>query len=150
MTKMEGLTEKGMKIMDALERLAKLEIAVGFQRGQKPYLDGVDLVDVAAQNEYGTSTIPARPFMKQSWDKSADSRKEVVKNAIAAVEMGKNMDTVLNQVGAYGKSLIEMEIINGDFVPNAPLTIKLKGSSRPLIDTGHMRQSVQYVIRERK
>jgi hypothetical protein len=31
--------------------------------------------------------------------------------------------------------------------PNAPATIRAKGSSKPLIDTGEMRQSVTYQIR---
>ena len=30
----------------------------------------------------------------------------------------------------------------GSFTPNKPATIKRKGSSRPLIDTGHLRQSI--------
>ena len=31
--------------------------------------------------------------------------------------------------------------------PNAPSTIRKKGSDKPLIDTGRLRQSVNYVIK---
>ena len=150
MEKMQGLTNDGMKLFYALDQLRKLEVAVGFQRGKDPYSDGTDLVDVAAQNEFGTSDIPARPFMRQSWKNNDKAIKQVVKNVIAAVEQGQNISGLLNQVGVYGVGLVQDEIREGNFVPNAPATIKMKGSDRPLIDTGHMRQSVHYVIRERK
>lgn len=45
--------------------------------------------------------------------------------------------------------MIQKEIVNGDFVPNSPETIKRKGSDKPLIDTGRMRQSINYVIQEK-
>jgi hypothetical protein len=32
--------------------------------------------------------------------------------------------------------------------PNSPLTIKLKKSERPMVDTGTMRKAITYVIRE--
>ena len=37
----------------------------------------------------------------------------------------------------------------GGFAPNAESTIKKKGSDQPLIDTGYMRQSVNYVVKRR-
>ena len=40
-------------------------------------------------------------------------------------------------------------LTNGNWKPNAPLTIELKGSSHPLIDTGQMRQSITYVVEEK-
>ena len=36
----------------------------------------------------------------------------------------------------------------GHFVPNAPNTIKQKGSSQPLIDTGRMRNSVSHKVED--
>lgn len=36
------------------------------------------------------------------------------------------------------------------WAPNTPATIKAKGSSRPLIDTGEMRKSIIYVVRRKK
>lgn len=33
--------------------------------------------------------------------------------------------------------------------PNSPLTIKLKGSERPLVDTGTLRKSIIYVVRNK-
>ena len=49
----------------------------------------------------------------------------------------------------FQKGLIQRKIVDGTFEPNAPSTIRKKGSSRPLIDTGRMRQSVNFIIRRK-
>ena len=41
------------------------------------------------------------------------------------------------------------KITSGSFAPNAESTIKKKGSSKPLVDTGRMRKSVNYVIQKK-
>lgn len=52
----------------------------------------------------------------------------------------------LNQIGNYIEGLVKKKIKNGPFVPLSPATINRKGSSKPLIDTGHLRQSIRYII----
>lgn len=34
------------------------------------------------------------------------------------------------------------------WAPNSPVTIALKGSERPLVDTGELRKSITYVVKE--
>jgi len=48
----------------------------------------------------------------------------------------------------FTASDMEKNIRDGDFTPNAPYTIALKGSDEPLIDTGAMINSIK--VRERK
>ena len=55
----------------------------------------------------------------------------------------------LKDLGVFCKGLVQQEIVDGGFVANKPSTIKKKKSEQPLIDTGHMRQSVDFVIKER-
>jgi len=55
----------------------------------------------------------------------------------------------LKELGIYQKDLVQQTITEGDFEPNAPSTIRKKRSDKPLIDTGRMRQSVNYVIKEK-
>ena len=45
------------------------------------------------------------------------------------------------------KGIVQKTIKEGSFVPNAPSTIRKKGSDKPLIDTGRLRQSVNYHIK---
>ena len=127
------LTAEGKRFLAEMQKLADSEIHVGFQRGDDPYDDGTDLVDVAAYNELGSSDRPARPVMKQSFENHEDELKAACGHAFKTVSNG---------------GTAEAEIRDGEFEPNKESTIKKKGSYRPLIDTGHMRQSVNFVIKK--
>lgn len=143
------LTPEGRRYFRELEKLAKLEVQVGFQRGEAAYEDGTDLVDIAAYNEYGSSDTPARPFMKQSFENHEDELQKACDKVNQTLSNGGTAEAALKQLGVYAKGLVQQEIVDGSFEPNKPSTVKKKGSDKPLIDTGTMRQSVNYVIKER-
>lgn len=142
------LTPEGKKYFDELNKLINLEVHVGFQEGAV-YDDGASLAQVAAYNEFGSSDTPARPFMRQSFE----NHEAELRQACAAVNnkilRGESAENAMKTLGAFAVGVVQMEIMDGDFEPNKPSTIKRKGSDRPLIDTGHMRQSVKYVVKER-
>jgi len=142
------MTPEGRRYFRELQRLTELEIQVGFQ-GDQTYEDGTSLAEVAAFNEFGTSNIPERPFMRQSFENHENELQAACDIVNRALASGGNTDQALNQLGVAVKALVQEEIVNGDFAPNAESTIKRKGSERPLVDTGHMRQSVNYVIKRR-
>ena len=52
----------------------------------------------------------------------------------------------LTRVGIVAQGDVQMSISTGNWEPNAKSTIRRKGSSRPLIDTGAMRQAVTWVV----
>ena len=139
------LTPEGKRYFKELEKLMKLEVQVGFQAGEKTYEDGTDLVDVAAYNEYGSSDTPARPFMKQSFENHEDELQKACDRVNQTLNKGGTAEAGLKELGVFVKGLVQDEIVDGGFEPNAPSTIKQKGSAQPLIDTGTMRQSVNYV-----
>ena len=143
------LTPEGKKFFRELKKLMKMEVAVGFQAGEATEENGADLVDIAAFNELGTSSSPARPFMKQSFENHEDVLKKACERVNNAVNSGGSAEQALNALGVDLKGLVQEEILEGGFVPNAPATIKKKRSDTPLIDTGTMRQSVNYVVRQR-
>ena len=60
---------------------------------------------------------------------------------------GVSAEEILKSIGLKVKDLMQAEIIEGNFAPNAASTVRRKKSSRPLIDTGRMRQSVNYQIK---
>ena len=145
----ERVTPEGQRFERTLRELAGLEVRIGFQRGKAREEDGTDICDVAAWNELGTSRSPARPFLRQSVENHLDEIAAFLESQKAALVQGADAERILNAVGTFQKGVIQREIIDGDFAPNAPSTIRRKGSSRPLIDTGRMRQSVSYVIRKK-
>lgn len=145
----DRLTPEGQRFFRELAELKELEVRVGFQRGDAQEEDGTDICDVAAYNELGTDHIPARPFIRQSVDDNEKKINSFLKAQIKDFANGKSAEQVLKETGIFQKDLMQDKIKSGDFAPNADFTIKKKGSSKPLVDTGRMRQSVNYVIQEK-
>ena len=128
--------------------MTDMEIQVGFQGDQK-YEDGTSIAQVAAVNEFGASDIPERPFMRQSFENHEGELQAACDAAQRLVSSGGSAEQALQQIGVVAKGLVQDEIVNGGFAPNAESTIKKKGSEQPLIDTGTMRQSVNFVVKRR-
>lgn len=147
----DKLTPQGVRFYAELEKLKKMIVRVGYQRGEEvSEEDGADLCDIAAFNELGTSGIPSRPFMRDSVDKHAEQINAFLKQQLALLAQGKTTaDKIFKSIGVFQKGLVQKEIVDGEFEPNAPSTIRRKKSDKPLIDTGKMRQSVNFVIKNK-
>lgn len=136
----------GARLDDALRRMAEKlgnggEVHVGFLDGAT-YPDGTPVAEIAAIQNYGAPAagIPARPFFSNMIaDKSPEwgtQLKSVLKQAdydpaVALARMGEGIAGQLREV-----------IVATNDPPLAPATIARKGSSKPLVDTGHMLASV--------
>lgn len=147
----DNWTPEGQRFMKELRKLAELEVHIGYQRGEETVVsdDGksrADLVDIAMWNELGTVNIPSRPFMRDSVDKHMDDISHMITAQKEELLNGSSARKILETIGLFQQDLIQTEIEQGDFVANAPSTIKKKGSDKPLIDTGTMKNSVHYWI----
>jgi len=100
----------------------------------------------AAINEYGTSKIPQRPFMRTAVSRYGKSWGEKSSKAVQSVIKGMPISQVTELVGMQMKSDISSTLTNGPWTPNSVVTIAKKGSSRPLIDTGELRASITYKV----
>lgn len=143
------MTPEGKRYFKELQKLAELEVQVGFQ-GDQTYEDGTSLAEVAAYNEFGSSDTPERPFMKQSFENHESELQAACDIVNQTISSGGTAEQALNKLGVAAKGLVQEEIVNGGFAPNAESTIAKKGSEQPLIDTGYMRQSVNYVVKKRE
>jgi len=159
---MSGVTDRftpeGQAFMRALKELGDTEVFIGFQRGEqhkkkkssKSEKEPPDVLDIALWNEMGTSNgIPERPFIRQTFDNHAEDIAATQKAVVQRVMNGATPQEAASVVGAKVKALMQREIAEGGFTANKPETIKRKGSDVPLIDTGHMRQSVQFIVRKK-
>lgn len=145
----DRLTPEGERFFAEIEKLKELQVFVGFQSGQVQDDKGVDIAQIAMFNELGTSTSPSRPFLRMSVDENEDKIRAMSGKNLKTLTSGGTAETILKQTGAFGVSLVQEKIGSGSFEPNAPSTIRKKGSDHPLIDTGRMRQSVKYVIKKK-
>jgi len=128
-------------------------VLVGFQegsktktqvKGQREKKGGFSMPEIASSNEFGTKNIPARPFMRTSFDENISKINRLVNLQYMQVQDGKkNAEQALTAVGVVMVGLIQQKINSIVSPPNSPRTIEIKGSSKPLIDFGQMRQSVR-------
>lgn len=145
----DKVTADGKKLQKILKELADKEVRVGFQQGKATEEDGTDICDIAAWNELGTVNMPSRPFLRMSVDDNSDKINSFMSAQKRSIIKGESADRILKKIGIFQKDLIQEKITEGSFAPNAPSTIKAKGSSKPLIDTGRMRQSVNFEIKQK-
>lgn len=146
------LTPEGKRVERLLKELDSLEVAIGYTAESGSYDDVENpptLVEVALFNEYGTSRSPSRPFIRGTYLDHTDEINTFVKGTVASgIARKEDAQAIMSKIGVYAKGLMQEEIKEGAWAPNAPSTIKKKGSNKPLIDTGRMRQSIVYVVRK--
>ncbi|WP_435952737.1 hypothetical protein [Dryocola sp. BD626] len=105
------------------------------------------MAQYATWNEFGTRTIPSRPFMRTYFDASKARLEKFATNGISQVLVGKaTFPQFINAAGVYMVDGVKKSINTGAWLPNSPITVSLKGSSKPLIDTGVMLNSVTFAI----
>ena len=156
MTKLGVLQSSPKWIEKIIKKYAsnKNNIAVGWPKGTSAaslkYPDGPQVAAVATVNNYGSDSrnIPARPFMSIA----AKPAMKAIKPIQAAMLKKVNADLIdieKVQVVAAPVAVNEFKktIKTLNSPPNKPSTVKNKGSSNPLIDTGLLRQSITYQVR---
>lgn len=128
-------------------KLAGQGIKVGIQAdaGKDPH-SGVDLLDIAIFNELGTETIPARPFVRDFFDKNRKVLATAMERQAEAVGNGASPTTAMDTLGLWVEKHLKAHVQQSPrwAVPNAPSTIARKGSSTPLIDDGVMLGAIRY------
>lgn len=134
-------------IKKEIRKMDKAHVKVGLQQNGGSH-NGTTLAMIGFWNEFGTSNIPERPFIRTT----ADQRRQAYAN-IAAREADKiiqGKSTVfrsLSMLGQVAESDVKKKITSIRIPPNAASTIRKKGSDNPLIDTGRMRASVRYIVK---
>lgn len=98
-----------------------------------------DVVNKAIWNEFRTSKSPSRPFMRKTYDRrKRQTEKLMDKYALLVMDGRLTIKQALSTMGEIYVGFIKDQIRNGSWAPNAPSTMKMKKSSRPLIDSGEM------------
>lgn len=120
-------------------------VDVGFPEGAVKS----EIIDRAVYNEFGTTRIPERPFMRNAMRDNRPKYVAAVRAMTPLIIEGKmTLVVALNRLGIMAQTDIKEEISTLTDPPNAPSTIAKKGSSKPLIDTGEMRDAVTWRIKK--
>lgn len=107
------------------------------------YPDGTPVAYVATIHEFGTARIPARPFMRPAVsDNGQQWLEQLADGAKASLTGGPPPASVLELVALGAAANVAEKIVAVTSPPLSPATVARKGSSKPLVDTGQMLQSV--------
>jgi len=133
-----------------LKELKKLEdnpfVKVGIQQDASHPDDGESLLVIASSNEFGTNNghIPERSYMRSTFDEQKKATDAfILKGYDNIMKQKTTVERVLGQLGAFFKGQVQKKMADLTTPPNAESTIKAKGSSNPLINTGFLRQSIK-------
>ena len=107
----------------------------------------LSLVEVAYRNEFGdpANRIPQRSFIRAWVDENTEQIDRLRTVLAKQVYEGKiNSETAMQRFGAWCVGGVQRRMAAGIPPPNAERTIREKGSSTPLIDTGQLRSSITW------
>ena len=147
-----------VKALKEIEYLTTRQVEIGILAIDKS-LTGenkkITILEYAIYNEYGTPSMPARPFMRNA----LDSNRGIISNLIQAapkkvIKGEKSGKEALMEIGETIRGLIIQSIATAQAwaVPNDPKTLKIKtkngqaNNTKPLIDIRFLIKSIRYQI----
>lgn len=138
------------RIRQLRDELAKRNgVLVGVPKAAGSDEDGTKIAVIAAVQEFGSADgrIPERSFLRVPLSAEQKRFTETIRRMVPEVVHGTaTTRQMLDMVGDQAVGVVQQAISEGIAPANAPSTVKRKGSSTPLVDTGALRQAITYVI----
>ena len=149
-----------------LNYLATHKVEIGIFADAKRE-DGAPMLVIAAANEFGAKIpkrqarfggpddensggwiiIPERSYLRAWFDENVDALQATIERLIGQVVEGKiSGRAALETIGGYVATHVQAYMVDLKTPPNAPSTIRRKGSSNPLIDTGQLKDSITWKV----
>lgn len=142
-----GNLAKIKQLIEQIKASGEKAVYVGFPAEFNEKVEGSDnfnLASLAAVLEFGNERIPSRPFLRQTL---AENQEKYIALFVKLFESGFSIGQIYEQIALIAQGDVQQNIVNGKWTANAPSTIKRKKSSKPLIDTGKLRQSVKGIVK---
>ena len=138
----KGAVARLAAIMELKRRVVEVGVLGDRAAAEAAGESGKTVADIATYNEFGLG-VPKRSFIRGYVDENRQPIGDLMVRMCKAVAAGKL--SAANGFTALGLKLaanIQERISRGIAPANAPETIKRKGSSKPLINTGQLRSSI--------
>ncbi|MEI6807032.1 MAG: hypothetical protein WCK49_11125 [Myxococcaceae bacterium] len=127
---------------------AYVSIGIHQEQGSKAHGE-FTVAQIAAVHEYGSpeNNIPQRSFIRDTHDLNLRANLKRLKRMQEQVLMGKlTQHEALTFLGEVASKQMTSRINQGIAPALKPATIKHKGSSTPLIDTGQLKGSIGFEV----
>lgn len=144
---MPGDTSKWQAVYSLIAKAGGSRVHVGV-------FDGVaggtsEIAHIATIHEYGAprAHIPERSYVRATVRERQPELAALMARVVRAmIARQLTEERALQLIGAWLAGAIKGRIVSGPFEPLKPQTIARKGSDKPLIDTGQLKNSVTFVI----
>lgn len=146
----------------SVSELAKQQVLVGIPSTtagrNNPKGQSITNAQIGYIHEFGSprNNIPPRPFLRPGVSNATDRVEKMMRKAALFALDGKMQDVQnsLHAMGLVAVSAVRAKITSGPFIPLSPVTIAKRRArgvlrTKPLIDTGQLRQAITYVIRRK-
>lgn len=140
------------KLRRELAKAEKSAVHVGIQgeAGAAERTEGMSNADLLAVHEFGSADgrIPERSVIRATVDEGEREYRSLLSRLGAAIVDAK-ID-VVRALGIAGEKVLgdmRRKVRAGIPPPNAPITVKRKGSSKPLIASGQLVQGLTYEVK---
>lgn len=155
---MMAQTKKSLsRVEEHLATLTLKSVLAGIPaaKSQRRSVDAMTNIDIAYIQNFGSpeANIPAREFLRPGIVNAQTKIVKALSLAGKAAFKGEDPDKYLHMAGLTAQASIKAKITDGPFTPLAASTVAArlvrgKKSDKPLIDTGQLRNSITYVLRE--
>lgn len=130
---------------------AHVKVGVLSSKGGDATHEGSDmtLVEIAAVHEFGNDHVPERSFIRRTLDQRVRGDLVRLQEGLARLVVTKGLDPekALATIGSWAAAEVKKTITEDDIPPPlAASTIRAKGSSKPLVDTGLLKNSISYEV----
>lgn len=102
------------------------------------------VADIASKHEFGID-VPQRSFIRDWFDQKIKENKKILDVIPRIMASGKSIDQAIEQVGEKFVASIKLRIKAHIPPPLSDITVDLKGSSTPLVNTGQLISSITHV-----
>jgi len=138
------LEQESKRIQDL--RKAPKEVVVGLPKGSLPYPDGTSVISVGVKHEFGSPAehIPERSFLRSTVKEKREKYTALMPKLLAKVWGGQISELeAFRLLGQQLEKDVKQKITD---LKTPPLKYRV---GNPLVDTGHMRQSIRYEVRKK-
>jgi len=117
--------------------------------GSQNHSEGITVFQIGMIHEFGVpeKNIPRRSFIRVPIENNIKEITKLIENNHRLVsENAMSAKVALDRIGIKAQNTIKESFRNNDWKPLKRATVKRKGSSRPLIDTGQLIGSISYIV----
>ena len=132
-----------MKEIESLSTGEFVTIGIHESDNSRPEAGDINNATLGAIQHFGNDNIPARPWLDKGFESVTP---EVLQTVRDGVEDGVEWPVIMERVGLVGAAGVQQYMTDLKTPPNAPETVKQKGTSNPLIEDGELRASVTYQV----